>query len=152
MSESQHSKYMYAHAYMRAYTCEYVHKHTHTNRCMHTHYIFKASKDIAAGQELFFRYGGPSWFEVKNVPYADIDYASTRWRPDLKPLPCRKNVIQISGADGRPRYGVREAVPSGAVLEISLCLEVPVMVVDQFPYLWDFVLTRETGACILDWQ
>ena len=111
---------------------------------MHTHNIFKAAKDIAAGQEIFFRYGGPQWFEAKNLPYTDVDYASTRWRPDLQPLPCRKNVIQTTGADGRRRYAVREAVPSGAFLEISLCLEVPVIVVDQFPFLWDFVLTRET--------
>ena len=66
------------------------------------------------------------------------------WRPDLQPLPCRKDVLQTTGTDGRRSYAVREAVPSGAILEISLCLEVPVVVVDQFPYFWDFVLTRET--------
>ena len=114
------------------------------NRCMYTHNIFKATKDIAAGQEIFCSYGGPQWFETQNLPYADIDYASTMWRPDLQPLPCRKDVIQTTGADGRRSYAVREAVPSGAILEISLCLEVPVVVVDQFPFLWDFVLTRET--------
>ena len=114
------------------------------NRCMYTHNIFKATKDIAAGQEIFCRYGGPDWFENKKIPYTDVDYASTMWRPDLQPLPCRKNVIQKTGADGRPRYMILEAVPSGAVLEISLCLEVPVPVVDQFPFLWNVVLTRET--------
>ena len=111
---------------------------------MYTQNIFKAKKDIAAGQELFYMYGGPRWFEFKNLPYVDVDYASTRWRPDLQPLPCRKNVIQTAGADDRRRYVIREAVPSGAVLEISLCLDVPVIVVDQFPFLWDFVLTRKT--------
>ena len=99
---------------------------------------------MAAGQEILVRYGDASWFESRNIPYADVDYASTRWRPDLQPLPCRKNVTQTTGADGRRSYAVREAVPSGAVLEISLCLKVPVVVVDQFPFLWDFVLTSET--------
>ena len=112
---------------------------------MHGHInTFKAKKDIAAGQELFFRYDNAEWFEYKNISYVDVDYASTRWRPDLHPLPCRKEVVQTTGADGRHRYAVVEAVPSGTVLEISLCLEVPVIVVDQFPYLWDFVLTGET--------
>ena len=99
---------------------------------------------MAAGQEILVRYGDASWFESRNIPYADVDYASTRWRPDLQPLPCRKNVTQTTGADGRRSYAVREAVPSGAVLEISLCLEMPVVVVDQFSYLWDDVLTGET--------
>ena len=108
---------------------------------MHTHNICKATKDIAAGQELFYGYGGPRWFEEKKLPYTNFDYANTRWRPDLQPLPCRKNVIQTIGADGRRSYVVLEAVPSGAILEISLCLEVPIIVVDQFPFLWDFVLT-----------
>ena len=66
------------------------------------------------------------------------------WRPDLHPLPCRQSVAQTTGADGRHSFAVREAVPSGTVLEISLCLEVPVVFVDQFPFLWDFVLTGET--------
>ena len=118
--------------------------HIH-NRYTHAHVnIFKVIKDIAAGQEIFYRYGGAKWFERKKVPYADVDYASTRWRPDLEPLPCRQDVIQTTGADGRRSYAVGKAVPSGTVLEISLCLEVPVIVVDQFPFLWDFVLTGET--------
>ena len=106
--------------------------------------IFKATKDIAAGQELFYRYGSAQWFKSKNIPYTEYDYANTMWRPDLQPLSCRKRVIQTIGADGRHSYAVREAVPSGAVVEISLCLEVPFVVVDQLPYLWDFVLTGET--------
>ena len=110
---------------------------------VYTH-IFKATKDIAAGQELFYRYGDAKWFQKKNITYIEIDYANTMWRPDLQPLPCRKDVIQTIGDDGRPSYAVREAVPSGAVVEISLCLEVPFLVVDQLPYLWDFVLTGET--------
>jgi hypothetical protein len=34
-------------------------------------------------------------------------------------------------------------VPSGTIVEVSLCVEVSVVMVDQFPYLWDFVLTGE---------
>ena len=75
---------------------------------------------------------------------ADVDYASTMWRPDLQPLPRRKKVLQITGADGLRNYAVLEAVPPGTVLEISLCLKVPVVAVDQFPFLSDFVLTGET--------
>ena len=112
---------------------------------MQTHMnTYKAKKDIAAGQEILVRYGNAKWFESRKIPYSDVDYASTMWRPDLQPLPCRHNVIQTIGADGRRSYAVRETVPSGAVLEISLCLEVPLVVVDQFPFLWDFVLTGET--------
>ena len=66
------------------------------------------------------------------------------WRPDLHPLPRRRNVVQITRADGRHSYRILEAVPSGAVLEISLCLEVSVIVLDQFPFVWDFALTGET--------
>ena len=36
-----------------------------------------------------------------------------------------------------------DTIPSGAVLDTSLCVEVSLYVVDQFPYLWDFVLTGE---------
>ena len=45
---------------------------------------------------------------------------------------------------GRHSFAVLEAVPSGTVVEFSLCLEVSVVAVDQFPYLWDYVLTGET--------
>ena len=113
----------------------HIHKHINTS---------KATKDIAAGQEILAWYGGEDWFERGNIPYADVDYASTMWRPDLHPLPCRQNVAQTTGANGRHSYAVVEAVTSGTVLEISLCLEVSVRVVDQFPFLWDFVLTGET--------
>ena len=101
----------------------------------------KATKDIVAGQEIFIRYGNAEWFALRNMPRADVDYASTMWRPDLHPLPCRQSVTQTTGADGRHSFAVRETIPSGTVLEISLCVEVSVIVVDQFPYLWDFVIT-----------
>ena len=107
---------------------------------------------MAAGQEILVRYGDAKWFEVRNVPYADVDYASTMWRPDLHPLPCRQNVAQTTGSDCRHSYAVVEAVPPGTVLEISLCLEMSVVVVDQFPFLWDFVLTGETENYHTGWQ
>ena len=66
------------------------------------------------------------------------------WRPDLNPLPCRQNFAWAVGADGRYIFTVIGAIPSGTVLEMSLCVEISVTVVDQFPYLWDFVLTGET--------
>ena len=94
------------------------------------------------------RYGGADWFERRNIPYADVDYASTMWRPDLHPLPCRQNVAPTAGADGRRIFTVVEAIPSGTVLEISLCVEVSVIVVDQFPYLWDFVLKDATTQAV----
>ena len=103
--------------------------------------LFKATKDIAAGQEIFIRYGSAEWFEYKNVPRADVDYASTMWRPELHPLPCRQTVRHATTADGQYRFAVLEAVPSGTIVDVSLCVEVSVIVVDQFPYLWDFVLT-----------
>ena len=106
---------------------------------------FKATKDIAAGQEILVRYAGAKWFENKNIEYTDVDYASTMWRPDLQPLPYRQRVRQTTGADGRDGFAVlANTIPSGTVLEISLCVEVSVTVVDQFPYLWDFVLIGET--------
>ena len=120
------------------------------NACTHTQQLhvhintFKATKDIAAGQEIFVQYHSSKWFELRKISYVDIDYVSTMWRPDLHPLPCRQNLAQTTGADGRHSFAVGEAVPSGTVLEISLCVEVSVIVVDQFPFLWDFVLTGET--------
>ena len=105
--------------------------------------LFKATKEIPSGQELFIRYNDLEWFKSKNITYADINYASTMWWPDLQPLPCRQNVAPTTGA-GQHSFSVAEAIPSGTVLEISLCVEVSVFVVDQFPYLWDFVLTGET--------
>ena len=113
--------------------------HVHIN-------TLKATRDIAEGQELFIRYGSAKWFKCKNMQCADVDYASTMWRPDLHRLPRRRHVAQMTRADGRRSYGVLEAVPSGTVLEISLCLNVSLVVVDQFPSLWDFVLTGETQS------
>ena len=122
--------------------CMYLCTHTQGT---HVHVnTFKATKDIAAGQELFIRYSSVMWFESKNVSYIDVDYASTMWRPDLHPLPCRESVRHTTGADGQHSFTVAETMPSGAVLENSLCVEVSVIVIDQFPYLWDFVLTGET--------
>ena len=127
----------------------YMHVHAHVhNRDEHIN-TFKATKDIAAGQEIFIRYGSAQWFECKNIPRADVDYASTMWRPDLHPLPCRQSVSHTTGADGRHSFAVREAVSSGTILEVSLCLELSVVVVDQFPFLWDFVLTGEMRMSIL---
>ena len=123
-----------------------MHLHAHLHKRMHLPvYIntFKAERDIAAGQELFVRYGDKQWFECKNIPYADIDLATTMWRPDLQPLPCRHKVARTIGADGRNSFAVVEDIPPGTVLEISLCVKISVTVVDQFPYLWDFVLTGE---------
>ena len=117
---------------MHAHTQE---KHEHIN-------AFKATKDIAAGQEILIQYDSRQWFDYKDVPYADVDYASTMWEPHLQPLPCRQSFAQTT-VDGRQSFAVREAVASGAVLEVSLCVEMPVTVVDQFPFLWDFVLTGE---------
>ena len=129
---------MYAcmHVFMYVCTCT-QHTHLHMN-------TFKAVKDIAAGQELFLRYLSAKYFQCRNIPRVNVDYASTMWRPELQPLPCRQNVDPTTGADGQHSFTVVEAIPSGTVLEISLCVEVSVIVVDQFPYLWDFVLTGET--------
>ena len=71
------------------------------------------------------------------------------WRPDLHPLPCRQKVRQTTGADGRHSFAVlADTIPSGTVLEISLCVEVSVVVVDQFPYLWDFVIMDATTQTV----
>ena len=118
--------------------------------CTHAEHIharintFKATKDIAAGQEIFIRYGSAKWFEGKNLSYADVDDASTMWRPDLHPLPCRQSFRHSIGADGQHSFSVLEAIRAGTILEISLCVEVSIIVVDQFPFLWKFVLTGET--------
>ena len=119
--------------------------HTYTTETRTHHTLFKATKDIAAGQEILVRYGDASWFESKKIPYADVDYASTRWRPDLHPLPCRQRVRPTTGADGRHSFAVLvDTIPSGTVVEISICVEVSVIVVDQFPILWDFVVMDAT--------
>ena len=120
--------------------------HTYTTD-MHTH-KHKATKDIAAGQEIFVRYGDARWFEIKNIPYADVDYASTMWRPDLHPLPCRQSFNKITGADGQHRFSFPAKVPLGAVMDVSLCVEVSLNVVDQFPFLWDFVIMGATTQTV----
>ena len=125
---------------MHSYMYAYITATTHTTYNITS---FKAIKDIEAGQEIFIRYGSARWFEIRSIPYADVDYASTMWRPDLQPLPCRQSVAQSTGADGRHSFFVREAIPADTVLEVSLCVEVPVDIVDQIPSLKDFVLTGE---------
>ena len=126
-----------------------MHACTHTQQSHEHINTFKATKDIAAGQEIFVGYGSTKWFELRNVSYADVDYASTIWRPDLHPLPCRENVRQTSGADGRHNFAVLvDTIPSGTVVEISLCVEVSLNVVDQFPVLWDFVIMDETTQTV----
>ena len=87
------------------------------------------------------------WFKSKNIPYSDVDYASTMWRPDLHPLPCRENVNLTTGADGRPIFSVPAMLPSGTVMDISLCVKVSLIVVDQF-LLWDFVLIDATAQTV----
>ena len=94
------------------------------------------------------RYGGAEWFEGKNIPYADVDYATTMWRPDLQPLPCRRNVGQTTGPDGRQHFAVLDTMPSGTVVDISVCVEVSLNVIDQFPVLWDFVLMDATTQTV----
>ena len=118
-------------------------RHEHIN-------TFKAIKDIAAGQEILIRYGSAKWFEGKSIPYADVDYASTMWRPDLQPLPCRENIHATTGADGRHSFYVPAKLPSGTVMDVSLCVDVSVNVVDQIPFLWDFVIMdiTEQTVCV----
>ena len=70
------------------------------------------------------------------------------WRPDLHPLPCPQSIGQKTGVDGRRSFAVLKAVPSGTVLDISLCVEVSVTVVDQFPVLWDFVIMDATTQTV----
>ena len=100
----------------------------------------QAIKNITAGQEILVRYGDVKWFETKSIPYSDFDYANTMWRPDLQPLPCRENLRLGTGADGRHSFSILRKYPAKAVLDISLCMDVSLIVVDQFPVLWDFVL------------
>ena len=70
------------------------------------------------------------------------------WRPDLHTLPCRQNV-HIYRPDGRYSFAVvADTIPSDTVLDISLCVEVSVNVVDQFPFLWDFVIMDATTQTV----
>ena len=111
----------------------------------------KATKDIPAGQEILVRYGDERWFQSKNIPYSHVDYASTMWRPDLHPLPCRENVELATGADGRPIFSVPDTFPGilpvGTVMDAALCVKVSIIAVDQF-HLWDYVLIDETGNMV----
>ena len=118
------------------------HRQKHTN-------TFKATKDVDVGQELLVRYGDADWFERRHIPYFDVDYASTIWRPDLHPLPFRQYVRRTTEADGRHSFVVMaDTIPSGTILETSLCMEVSLNVVDQFPVLWDFVLIGATAQTV----
>ena len=135
------------------WTSSHVLKLYTMNTCAHKRHMStatpKATKDIEAGQEIFIRYGPVDWFESKNIPYADVDYARTMWRPDLHPLPCRKLVRLITAADGRNSFAVLDNLLPGTVMEMSLCVEVSAIVIDQFPHLWDFVITGEIlNECI----
>ena len=86
------------------------------------------------------RYSGASWFGSKNIPYADVDYDSTMWRPDLRPLPCRHDFDVTTEEDGRHTFAaVADTTPADTKLDISLCVKVSLIVVDQF-LLWDFVI------------
>ena len=93
------------------------------------------------------RYGSAEWFDVKDLSYADVDYTTTMWRPDLHPLPCRKNLKLTTGADGRPSFSVPAMLPSDTVMDVSLCVKVSIIVVDQF-LLWDFVLMDSTAQMV----
>ena len=121
---------------IRVHTCLHAYTGTHDTHSTHTHtHIFKATKDIDAGQELFVSYGGEKWFQSKGVTYTAFDYASTMWRPDLQPLPCCQNIEQTTDDNGLRSYTALSAIPSGTVLDVSLCIDVPANFVDQFPAL-----------------
>ena len=94
------------------------------------------------------QYGDAIWFKSKNIPYSDVDYAKTMWRPDLHPLPCREKFGVTTGADGRHSFSVLTKLAPGTILDISPCVEVPVVVVDQFPFLWDFVIMGATAQTV----
>ena len=115
--------------------------HTCIQQQIHEHInALQAIKDIAAGQEILIRYGSAGWFQNKDIPYSYFDYAKTMWRPDLNHLPCRENIRLGTGSDGRHSFSVLTKYPAEAVLDISPCVKVSIIVVDQFPVLWDFVL------------
>ena len=92
--------------------------------------------------------GDAMWFEDRNVSYNNVDYASTMWRPDLRPLPCSQSVRHTTGADGQHSFSVLAKLPAGTLLEISLCVKMSLNVVDQFPVLWDFVLFGATTQTV----
>ena len=89
-------------------------------------------------------YGDSEWFEKHDVPYVDVDAALTMWRPELTPLPCRQPVIQkTAGGDGDVSFIITRDVSAGTVLETSVCLKMPVDLVDTYS-LGDDVLTGHT--------
>ena len=92
-------------------------------------------------------YGSAQWFKYKNIPYSDVDYASTIWRSDLHHLPCPKNVDLAARADGHPTFVVQTMVSSRTVLIMSPCVKVSIIVVDQL-LLWDFVLMDQTAQMV----
>ena len=92
-------------------------------------------------------YGRADWFESKNIRYSEVDYANTMWRPDLRPLPCREDVNLTFGEDGRSTFPVPTMLASGTVMDVSLCVKVSLIVVDQF-LLWDFVLIDLTTQTV----
>ena len=125
----------------------HTHTHTHTQEIRGHINTLKATKDIEAGQEILVRYNNAQWFASKNIPYSEVDYASTMWRLDLHPLPCRENVNLTTGEDGRPIFSVPTTLPAGTVMDISPCVKVSMMVVDQF-LLWDFVFLDQTAMTV----
>ena len=69
------------------------------------------------------------------------------WRPDLEPLPCRESLNLTTGADGRPIFSAPDKLPSGTVMDVSLCVKVSIIIVDQF-VLWDYVLIDEATRTV----
>ena len=107
----------------------------------------KVTKDIEPGQEILIRYGGEQWFESKNITYSDLDYASTMWRPDLHPFPCRENLNVTTGPDDRPIFSIPAALKAGTLMDVAMCVKVSLIVVDQF-LLWDYVLIDEASRTV----
>ena len=119
----------------------------HIHACIHTYahkYAFKALTDIEAGQELFVSYGGEKWFKNKGLPLTVVDYGSTMWRPELKPLPCCQNIQQETKANGARTYTSLTAIPVDTVVDISLSLDVLASAFEHFPGLRDFTLPGQT--------
>ena len=84
------------------------------------------------------------WFDRNGIPYASVDAAFTTWRPELTPLPCRIPVIQrTADGDGDVSFIITRDVSEGTVLETSVCLKMPVDLVDTYS-LGDVVLTGHT--------
>ena len=126
---------------MHTYTHTYIHTHIHTYAHKHA---FKALTDIEAGQELFVSYGGEKWFKNKGLPLTVVDYGSTMWRPELKPLPCCLDIQQATEDNGTRTYTSLAAIPANTVVDVSLCLDVPASFIKDFPSLRDSVLPGQT--------